>query len=60
MKAKSCKFFYGKLNIMSNETNEVDFKEENFRVIFEKKRENKLTINCFRKFKKTIQKKQSN
>jgi len=56
-RTESCKIFSGILNIVASETNEIEFKEEPHLEKIEKKRENKLTITCKTRLRKTIQKK---
>jgi hypothetical protein len=56
-KTDSCKVFSGNINIVSSETNEIEFREEIHPVKIEEKKSIRLTVTCKSKLRKTIQKK---
>ena len=59
-KTESCKIFWGNINVVASETNEIDIREEFHPVKIEEKKSMKLTITCQSRLRKTIQKKCKN
>jgi len=56
-KTEGCKIFWGNINVVASETNEIEFREEIHPVKIEEKKSIKLTITCKSRLRKTIQKK---
>ena len=55
--SNTLRYFYGRLNIISCETNEIDYKEEVHQIFMDKKKESKMMVNCRAQFRKTLGKK---